>query len=1533
MNTNMSDPVFTRAIASAVRRRHDAGAFGVIVSGIPQVPLWEVLGLLGGPENVYISIVGADDAEALVSEARRRGWPEENFGLKATHATAVRNRAPEDALKLVVVWREEDRLHSLTRRGYEIIGPAEIIHEICAQGVERSENQPWRAMWRALASPQLGPFLSADAVLRFFTRVFRDDSDTDSPRTALPLLGLLVDPQLLTERFLTEEAIVRRLVANAEMVDRIQRADEEDRQKAAQTIHRASPQERQQLDNAYSAFLRIARSDLSFLSKLSLDEAIRLLSGKKTAAKNSTPPDEDEGKGEDESRADSAGDRWRTFPTLAAAAIQLAGRGEFDLLEQLVDQADEKLKHDGHHSGSLSVDDVRVQFVTNEYALALCRTLVGKDRFGGTLRAPEHPVEVLLNDIGRYIDQFELYDEVRFRTLGDYMTRARGLASTFEGAQLLDEYVNRREQLLPFLDLLVASPLACLVANQEARAAAQEAIRAYERLLSHMDETFALLRRKSVEGTTILYNEVLSMDLVRIHGEDELAALLTPLNPLVLWKYTELAALVLERGTELSEADLELLTEEIADLPEPLLAVHAPGDSGRNATEVGYAGRIGSMPLYQPVSLEEADLSERSLRIAGEKLLALYPPARENLRLLLVDPVSTRGASKALRTLFEKHGIRNSTILIARMKRRAHRGAGSDSVLDEISTENRVTIEEMSISSMEALQAQLARQPVHILGISGLKQKNVQLIESEGTRLHPLSLPHRLHADPLLNTVALRPRSVQPADEAARHPFGLYHSIVAQLSGNPYSEFSVGGSPQFSLSDFRPVFPHCQLLIATGDLPHDQIDPGLLRLTQGIDLSGDAVFTQHRERIVRGMNAVLRRMNYQPSPEGLEQLLDRIQEIGGEGIFAAVSDKSVSGFSESALRGQLGLAVALTWYRTNSEGEQHLLLSLDSHLARKWLKRRDEAERNDLLGFRLLQDGSVIADLIEVKSYQATDGTDVAESHPGKQLRSVAKVLHEMFYQQGDILIDRRRELLRLQVYREGLLPQMGNIDAAWVTALNEAIDGPGRASIRLTLLELSFGQNFSAEEEFFDGDGEHPASQLEIRRLRLGEQDIRRYLEGVLEQTAAEPCEDVASENEAVETADSSIARPVADVGMETSRPTISDVAQGLEAASAVPIDPVVDGPVLGFEPFEAEWQEIEQTAKSIYRVLKDFGVGLQSEVDPNLADVGPSIVRYKVRLKVGERVSTLQNRARDLMRELAAEKEPIIDNLPNTQFVYIDLPRPERQPALFRPLIENPSVRPEGSGLYCPVGVTPDGRVEWLDLTELPHMLVAGSTGSGKTMFLYSLIVGLVRLYDVGEVELLLVDPKETDFVFFGRILNLRGGHVICDPREAVGALNHLLVNELEHRTAVLKEAYARDVKSYNQRYPDKKIAPIVVVIDEFADLSDVMEKAEREQFDQNLRRLAQRARNVGIHLILATQRPTADIVNGTLKSNLPCRVSFRLASNVDSRTILDRSGAEHLLGNGDMLLSWNGKVLRLQGFYLPERDIIDLLDLATT
>lgn len=787
MSSAGGDPILQTALANVIEARYEGRAYGLVVEGLPQIPIGALAHALGGPGRVYISLIGAADEEELITWARGEGWDELGFGTGATHAVRVRNEAPPEAVKLAFVWREEERLHSLTHRGYEAIGPQQVLREIGRLGAARAANAPEQHLWEALASPALAAYLSLEGVVAYFGGLFADEAEDqlEAPRRLLPVLGFLPDPQLLTGAYASAPAITKRLLTNGAMVRRLQRADEEDRQKAANAVRSGEGDERAQFQAGYSAFLRIAGGELAALQDLSLADAERLFAGKSAAGRGgnadaaATTEDDvaDEGGAETEPSP-----RRRSFPNLAVAAIQLTIEGDGETLSLLIDRALRALEGDEIQDGRLEEGRVAVDFAPDARAVVLTRVATANGRLGGRLDAREQPLDAVLRDLPRHIERFEFFDEVRLHTLEELLRRAEAVVPGFEGAPLLGEYLGRRAALLPFGDLLASSPLACLIAREDIRTAAQQAIAAYERLLSHLERSLGDLRRRSREGAVRLYSDVLALDTVRVRGEDEVAVLLPPVNPLVLWKYVELAVLVLGRGAELAASDRDLLAEDIADLPEPLLAIYAPSDQPNEPVELGYAARLGSLPVYRPISIEAADLSEGTLHLSGTKLAALYPPAKENLHILLVDPLSTHQASRAVKRLVQRNGFRRATLAIARTQRSGDGGLmPPDRTMDELAAEGQVTVEEISAPSTERLADHLARRPVHLLAVAGERRKNVELIESEGTRLHPLSLPHRLHADPLLGTVSLQARSIQPAEGGPQHPFGLYQSLISTL--------------------------------------------------------------------------------------------------------------------------------------------------------------------------------------------------------------------------------------------------------------------------------------------------------------------------------------------------------------------------------------------------------------------------------------------------------------------------------------------------------------------------------------------------------------------------------------------------------------------------------------------------------------------------------------------------------------------------------------------------------------------------------
>ncbi|MGG1695835.1 ATP-binding protein [Bacillus zhangzhouensis] len=1145
-----SSELIIQALSKMIKRKVEENAYGLIVIGIPELPIEQLLLSFEDPENTFVSLIGSkEDQSELQCWAENNGWDQVRLGFNTTHAVDIRNDSPSGAIKIAFVWEEEERLGSLAERGYRYIGPTEIIEEICNMGADNAENIPQKNLWNALGSYKVSAYITLEGITQYYIKLYNntEEQSTDSfleemnrPRKSLVYLNLLPDYELLSKNLIEKPQIISRLIQNANMVERIQRADEEDRQKALKTIRLNAEveDEKNKLKKIYNAYLRLTRSDYSALSDMELKNAHYLLSGKKNpmidnrnfpiggdgvpsggkdyplggdrvpsggeddVSSGGYTPDGEYHSGVSEPERDK-----NTFENLSIAAIKLTSKGEDAVLIKLVEEAKELLKEGKFEKKNITIihDRIEVEAIFNpdETAIVINQNFTHKGRMGGVVNAEDTELESVLNKFGRFLDKSEYIDDVSIRTLLEFMGRVKGLINGFQGGQLLTDYINMRSQLANYSDLLAVDPLACLLSFPELRNITLKYIDVYEQLLRHLDEHYEKLHRESPEGVEFIYKKILAMDTIKILSHDEVSVLLTALNPLVLWKYVELAELVNAENLSLPIEDTELLSKEIKNLPEPLLAVYSPGNS-ENYEKLGFSVRIGSLPLYRSISVEMSDLSQKSIGTASVKLASLYPPVRENLRILLVDPISTNHTSLTIRELVNRYDFKKVTLIVAKSGRQK---SGSelpfDPTLKELVFENKVDIEVLRIRSTDQLQRYLEKKPVHLMGISGEKTKNVNLIESEGTKLHPLSVPHKIHSDPLMGTISLKPRSVKSSEGGIKHPFSIYHKVVSEVTGNNHSEFSMQELRKSSLEDVNTLLPFSQFVMTIGQVPEIMGEPNLIRMTQNVEISGDTVYTYHKESIISRLSKQLKKFNYRPTSDGLMTLLKRLQAVGGEGIFSTITEKGKEGFSESGVKGFLGIAVALNWYVNYSLNERNTVISLDSYLAKRWLHKRVDNKRSDFLGIRQLDDGNYSIDIIEVKSYEATNDNDVLDSYAAQQLKSVAQLIYNMVNRQGDLFTDRRRELLRLQIFREALQLSAKH-EPNWIKDLNAIIDGEKEVSINLYLLEVAFDQNIAVTKRTFTPERveeESEVYQLPINRIRLGESDIQKYLEDYIEK------------------------------------------------------------------------------------------------------------------------------------------------------------------------------------------------------------------------------------------------------------------------------------------------------------------------------------------------------------------------------------------------------------------------------------------------
>ena len=351
----------------------------------------------------------------------------------------------------------------------------------------------------------------------------------------------------------------------------------------------------------------------------------------------------------------------------------------------------------------------------------------------------------------------------------------------------------------------------------------------------------------------------------------------------------------------------------------------------------------------------------------------------------------------------------------------------------------------------------------------------------------------------------------------------------------------------------------------------------------------------------------------------------------------------------------------------------------------------------------------------------------------------------------------------------------------------------------------------------------------------------------------------------------------------------------------------------------------ELKENAQRLIETLRSFNV------NATITDIsrGPTVTRYELKPAAGVRISKITNLADDIALNLAATHVRIEAPIPGKAAVGIEVPNTVKNTVSMRELIDTPEFYEQRSLLSAGIGKDIAGNCVYCDIAKMPHLLVAGTTGSGKSVCMNSIITSILYRAKPDEVKFLMIDPKQVEFSKYANIPHLLVP-VVTDPRKAAGALGWA-VSEMLQRYQKLSQVGVRDIEGYNkyvQKHEDMESMPkICIFIDEFADLM----MAAPKEVEDSVCRLAQMARAVGMHLVIATQRPSVDVITGLIKANISSRIALTVSSQIDSRTILDAAGAEKLLGHGDMLYNPIGasKPLRVQGCFMSDEEVEALCD----
>jgi DNA segregation ATPase FtsK/SpoIIIE, S-DNA-T family len=372
------------------------------------------------------------------------------------------------------------------------------------------------------------------------------------------------------------------------------------------------------------------------------------------------------------------------------------------------------------------------------------------------------------------------------------------------------------------------------------------------------------------------------------------------------------------------------------------------------------------------------------------------------------------------------------------------------------------------------------------------------------------------------------------------------------------------------------------------------------------------------------------------------------------------------------------------------------------------------------------------------------------------------------------------------------------------------------------------------------------------------------------------------------------------------------------------------------GSEKIIQDANELENNKNQIIATLRNYAI----EIQKISATVGPTVTLYEIVPAPGVRISKIKNLEDDIALSLAALGIRIIAPIPGKGTIGIEVPNVRKTVVSMKTLLSSDKFQNNNFSLPIAIGKKIDNENFIVDLASMPHLLMAGATGQGKSVGLNAILISLLYKKHPSQMKFVLIDPKKVELSIYRQIekhflAKLPGEEdaIITDTKKVVHTLNALCI-EMDNRYDLLKEAGARNIKEYNEKFIKRKLNPqkghqylpfIVLVIDEFADLIMTAGK----EVEMPIARLAQLARAIGIHLIIATQRPSVNIITGTIKANFPARIAFKVSSKIDSRTILDTGGAEQLIGKGDMLISHNGEVTRLQCAFVDTPEVEQVVE----
>jgi hypothetical protein len=1006
----------------------------------------------------------------------------------------------------------------------------------------------------------------------------------------------------------------------------------------------------------------------------------------------------------------------------------------------------------------------------------------------------------------------------------------------------------------------------------------------------------------------------------------------------------------MDRSEDFSENDAENLAKVFTDLPQVLnfLVVDNSITTDNTNIELPCSGAIEMLPTFE--NKTNRYLGSDGIECVEEILsrwLAFAPYTQKEVRICTIDAPSNANVLKSLKDYLQKNsdGKVVYTIFLTRGQNGNAEMAkleydSKDYEIGEFICQGRLLVSIRNISNLQEIKMELTDRPVHVAFY--FDQSSYSIEHGPTTQqlyINPLVVTYDYDYDTLTHR-----GEIFPSSDMESGIIGDYHKLMrtadlTTFNRTPRPTYNPDADIRALLTtvkDKQTVWLVAADRTISNYIPVETIPIGEKRYghrTVGI-------WASESSRILEQYMALLRKYNLYPQREALKQILTDFGHISSDGLISIPRSGGDSVAIDNRRKGLIGTLFTAKYYSQKHPNSR--VASLDTHDARLWLRDNNIVEgddRADLIGLRY-EEGSntLFIEPIEVKTRDESPdacvtvsdcGDKVLEGHAADQIVSVILMIRDMFDGGPENMFTlARKEVLKFQIVSECFRDLHDHDWQQKWDSIFKRLFGKNsplelNVVVRGLLVHVKLGEP-TLQPPVFCKHKDH--LDCEIDFITLTTNDIQEYIFETSTQTSADwnnpdfdTSGDVANSEDVppVDTTEDSFA-VVEDEATQSGTGVANIIVVPLvevQPSSNEPVRNTATPVMLVAESVRTE--EITKLANDFKRSCNGYGIQID-ECEPSKVIIGSSIIRFPFKLSRGQRIAVLRDRLEDIGREM--RRNGVLVQTDANSDTFLDVPRTNRDTVLFSDVIDDIPAVTSREQLYFPLGRTPDGRDIFKNLKEMPHLLVGGSTGSGKSVFLYTLLCSILKTHpNSNDCQILLSSSKREDFVYFEGLPQLVEGRVFADAEEMTELFKDFIYRESERRGELLISARKRDIDAYNLT-SEEKLAPLVVVVDEFADLTDQLSsRQEKNDFYTPIRKIAQAGRSRGIHLILCTQRPSADLVPSNIKAQLNGRLALRVNDAIASRMIIDDNGAERLQKHGDMLYKTESGTERVQGYFI--------------